>query len=282
MWTPMELSINQIEVDLNLQMRANEPPPEEYAELLKKNRGKWPFPPIRVVKVGDRLLLVEGFTRLRAAVQAGRSKIEVEAREGTWASAVEEACGSNAEHGYRRTAADKRRAIVRAYEELTQSPSKIATICRVSRTSVYAVLEELRPAKAPRAASTATQVQPSAVIAPPPSRPAVASEIDEECPVCGACNWTPTDAGYVCDVCRYEHGEVAAVEEEDREDRASRRELIEDGVKRDLAAVNSDFGRLVRSLQRAGLAEVTERHMLQINKKIQDAIRAQRRGQAVG
>ena len=271
-WAKTEVSINEIDVDLNLQMRANEPPPEDYEELLRKNRGEWPFPSLRCIQAGDRLLLVEGFTRLRAATNANRRTVPIEVRPGTWKDAVAEACASNEDHGFRRTAADKRRAIVRAYEELSNSPTKIAAACRVSRALVYTVLEELQPAAAPKKAKAKT----ASDIAPPPARNST-SEIDDECPVCGARTWVPSDAGYNCSVCQYEHGEAAAVEEEDREERADRRELIEGGVARDLAVVKADYGRLVRSLERAGLKDCCDRPMLQIHKKIQDAIRAQRR-----
>lgn len=278
MWSQCELGVNEVEVDLNLQMRANEPPPEEYEEIFRKNKGSWPFPAVRIIKAGDRLLLVEGFTRMRAAVAAGRTKVLADVRTGSWADAVAEACGSNADHGFRRNSADKRRAIIRAHEELSKSPTKIAGICKVSRATVYTVLEELRPAAATRTTTPAATTGTTAdAIAPAPSRPAARSEITDSCPVCGANSWTATDAGYVCDICRHEHGEVAAIEDEDREERASRRELIEEGVNRDLATANSDFGRLVRSLSRVGLGPETERPMLQINKKIQEAIRSQRR-----
>lgn len=271
-WTETEVSINEIEVDLNLQMRANEPPPEDYEEILRKNKGKWPFPSLRCVKVGDRLLLVEGFTRLRAATAASRREVPIEVRDGTWKDAVAEACASNEDHGFRRTAADKRRAIVRAHEELSNSPTKIALACRVSRALVYTVLEELRPAAAPKKAKSKTAND----VAPAPVR-AMESEIDDECPVCGARTWVPSDAGYNCSVCQYEHGEAAAVEDDEREGRAGSRELIEDGVARDLAVVNKDYGRLLRSIERAGMKDACDRPMLQIHKKIQDAIRAQRR-----
>lgn len=273
-WTMYEVAINEIEVDMALQMRAAEPPCEEYEELLRKNRGSWPFPALRCVRVGERLLVVEGFTRLRAATNAGRRHVPIEVIEGTWKEAVAIACGSNNEHGYRRTAADKRRAVLRAREEISQSPTKIAAVCRVSRAFVYSVVEQSQPDPAPRSRPTPTQ---PAAEAPARARTSD-SEIDDECPVCGARTWNASDAGYTCSVCEYEHGEVAAVDDEEREDRASRRELIEEGVARDLAVVNADYGRLLRSLKRAGLDGCTERQMLHIHRKIQEAIRAQRSG----
>lgn len=274
MWALREVGINELDVDLNLQMRANEPAPEDYEEILRKNRNEWPFPPLRAIQVGERLLLVEGFTRHRAATNASRRKVPVEVREGTWKDAVEEACGSNADHGYRRTMADKRRAIVRAHEELSQSPTTIAKVCRVSRASVYTVLEELRPAAVAKKKKKADVVSADEV-APAPVRADRKSEVDEDCPVCGARDWEATDGGYECSVCAYEYGETAAADETD--ERASRRELIEEGVARDLATVSTDYGRLLRSLARAGMEAETERAMLSIHKKLQDRIRAQRR-----
>jgi hypothetical protein len=273
-WTAKEVSIPEIVVMMDLQMRVNEPAPEEYEELLRKNRGEWPFPPLRCVQVGDQLLLVEGFTRLRAATNASRRKVPIEVRDGTYKDAVMEACASNYDHGYRRTTADKRRAVLRAKEEVDSSPTKIATICRVSRAFVYSTLEELKPEPATKKSRPKTADE----VAPAPARaPKSESEIDDKCPVCGNRDWVATDAGYTCEVCQHEHGEVAAAEEEESEDRASRRELIEEGVAKDLATVNTDYGRLQRSMKRAGLYEKSEHQMLHIFKKIQEAIRAQRR-----
>lgn len=282
-WKEKTVRIDEIEVSMKLQMRAQEPPSEEYEEILRKKRSEWPFPRVRCVLVKDgdaeTLFLVEGFTRLRAASDANRAKVPIEYAEGTWQDAVGEACASNADHGFRRTAADKRRAIIRAYEDVSESPTKIAKTCNVARATVYTVIEELKDAPAEQEGKKGAKPgkSPSTSASPDPVRPEPDSEIKTPCPVCGNVRWEPSDAGYTCAVCQQDYGEVAAVEEEEREEQASRRELIDEGVARDLATAKSDYGRLLRSLSRAGLADATERPMLAIHKKIEAAIRSQQR-----
>ena len=273
MWESKEVSITEIEVDLSLQMRSTEPPPEEYEELLRKQRGEWPFPPLRCIQCGERLLLVEGFTRLRAAASASRKRVPVEVRPGDWKEAVAEACASNNDHGFRRTTADKRRAVMRAKEDISPSPTVIAKACKVSRAFVYATLDELKPEQPTKKSKKKGDEGPNRA----PAQARNESEIDDECPVCGNHDWTASDAGYTCSTCQHEHGEASGVEDDEKEERASRRELIEEGVARDLAEVNSAYGRLFRAVKRAGLDAKTERPMLQIHKVIQEAIRAQRK-----
>jgi hypothetical protein len=77
-WKKKEVRVDEIDVDPRLQVRAVEPPIEEYEEILRKNRRVWPFPFLRCVLLppdldneSERLVLVEGFTRLGAAVAAG-------------------------------------------------------------------------------------------------------------------------------------------------------------------------------------------------------------------
>lgn len=288
--TTKTVRVDEIEVSSLLQMRANEPPCEEYEEILRKRRAEWPFPPLRCIQVGERLLLVGGFTRLRAALKAGRKEVPVEITKGAWKDAIAEACGENEDHGFRRTVADRRKAIIRAQEEGVTSPTAIAKICRLSRTTVYQVLGAEKPTlpgvpDKPKAKpkAKAEEAEPS-----PPSRalstaPAKASHVArsgepvEDCPVCGEKDWTATDAGYVCGTCQYDHGEVAAADDAERIDAAGRRALIEDGVAADVVKANSDYGRLLRSLRCAGLHDSCERAMLSIHKKIQEALRAKAR-----
>lgn len=282
-WTERLVRVDEIEVSMGLQMRVSEPPSEEYEEILRRQRGEWPFPRLRVIVVagesGDRLLLVEGFTRLRAAIDAGRTKVPIECRPGAWEDAIAEACASNAEHGFRRTAADKRRAIIRAYEELTQSPTKIASICKVARTTVYAVVEGLRGEEVSDSVDASVTTQRAKSASPDPQRAErdSQSEITDECNVCGNVSWQATDAGYVCSVCQQSYEEVAAMGDDESEERATRRELIEEGVARDLAEAKSAYGKLYRALENAGLGDATERPMLQIHKKIEDSILSARR-----
>lgn len=260
-WISVELGIADIEVNPALQMRAIEPPADEYQELLAKDKNAWPFPPVRVIKFADRHLLVEGFTRLKAAAGAGRMTVPVETRPGTWLDAVTEACASNSEHGFRRTNGDKRRAIIRAYEEGITGKTELAKVCKVSRATVYLVLDELEKKK-----DTGTGTKPK----PGPKAVPATTEKTERCPVCGGCAWEASDAGYVCGVCQHIDGEAAGADPEELEERVDRSQQIETGVDADLKAAKADFGRLVRSLKKCGID--ADRPLEAINKLITKAI----------
>lgn len=258
-WIQVELGIADIEVNPALQMRAIEPPADEYQEILAKDKKSWPFPHVRVIKFGDRHLLVEGFTRVKAAAAAGRMTVPVETRPGTWMDAVLEACASNADHGFRRTSSDKRRAIIRAFEEGITGKTDLAKRCMVSRALVYQVLDELEKKK-----DTGIKAKPG-----PKPVPAV-TEKAERCPVCGGCAWEASDAGYVCGVCQHIDGEAAGADPEELEERVDRSQQIETGIGEDLKAAKADFGRLVRSLKKCGID--AERPLEAINKLITKAI----------
>ena len=69
------------------------------------------FPPVVIYEQCGDLWLSEGFHRVAAFDQLEHQKIRAEVRPGGRIEAVVNACGSNAEHGARRTNADKRRAV---------------------------------------------------------------------------------------------------------------------------------------------------------------------------
>lgn len=264
-WIKVELGVSHIEINPALQMRAIEPPSDEYHELLAKNKTAWPFPPVRVIKFGDRHLLVEGFTRMRAAADAGRLTVPVETRPGTWLDAVHEACASNVEHGYRRTASDKRRAILRAMEEGITGKTELARVCRVSRATVYTVVEEQdRRAAVDAPAKSRT--------APGPKPASATSERADRCPVCNSNAWEASDAGYVCGVCQHIDGEAAGADPEELEERVDRSSQIETGIDNDLKTLKADLGRLIRSLKKCGID--ADRPINALNKIINAAIGA--------
>ena len=81
---------------------------EEYAEAMLAGDV---FPPIIVFSDGTDHWLADGFHRARAAKMLGRESIDADVRQGTQRDALLYGIGSNAEHGLRRTQADKRKAI---------------------------------------------------------------------------------------------------------------------------------------------------------------------------
>lgn len=97
------------------------------------------FPPVIVFYDGAEYWLADGFHRRLAASAANLTEIDVDVRQGTQRDAVLFSVGANAVHGVRRTAADKRRAVLRLLEDAewcAWSDREIAKRCGVSHTFV--------------------------------------------------------------------------------------------------------------------------------------------------
>ncbi len=84
----------------------------EYAEALGDGAR---FPPIVVFRHDGADLVSDGFHRVAACRQAGRTEIEADVHHGTREDALWFALGGNRAHGKRLTRADKRHAIELAY-----------------------------------------------------------------------------------------------------------------------------------------------------------------------
>ena len=97
------------------------------------------FPPVVVYFDGADHWLADGFHRVAAATQAKSLKISVDIRKGTKRDAVLHSVGANADHGYRRTNEDKRRAVERMLKDKEWSKlsdREIGRHCRVSNVTV--------------------------------------------------------------------------------------------------------------------------------------------------
>jgi hypothetical protein len=82
---------------------------DEYADLM---RAGIEFPPVVLFFNGDESFWIgDGFHRCHAARQIGRETIRAEVRRGDERDALLYSCGANITHGWRRTNADKRRAV---------------------------------------------------------------------------------------------------------------------------------------------------------------------------
>jgi len=131
-----EIEIAQITTDGGTESRAlNQQVVTEYAEVYKADPKK--LPPPDVFFDGTHYWAGDGFHRLEAAKVAGLKTIQVNVREGGRIEALKHSLGSNDEHGYRRTAEDKRYAIRKALAEFPDHSSRmIAKWCRVSHNFV--------------------------------------------------------------------------------------------------------------------------------------------------
>lgn len=129
-----KIRIEDITLDPRLQVRAKMDfeAIDEYAEHLDS------LPPCKAVR-GDKLWLTGGWHRLHAHKKAGIEVVPCEVTEGTFADAVAEAAGENADHGLRRSDEDKKRAVrlvLGTPEHADKSDRLIAEICRVGHPFV--------------------------------------------------------------------------------------------------------------------------------------------------
>jgi hypothetical protein len=140
----VQLELKQLRLDSRAQPRVviDNRVVNDYAQQICEGAT---FPPVVAFRNGDIWWLADGFHRYHASWQAGREKIDVDEREGTLRDAILYSLGANAEHGLRRSNADKRRAvaamlcnkaIARDDEGTPWSDGAIAARCRVSSTFV--------------------------------------------------------------------------------------------------------------------------------------------------
>jgi len=142
---PSEIKLSSIRLDGGTQPRA-ELREEVIAEYAEDMRDGAVFPPVVLFFDGATYWLADGFHRVKAAFRAGRDTIRAEVRQGTRRDAVLYSVGVNADHGVRRTNADKRRAAMTLLndEEWTKwSDREIARRARVHHQMVSRLRAEL-------------------------------------------------------------------------------------------------------------------------------------------
>lgn len=120
----------------------------EYAELIQAGVE---LPPITVFhdKAEDIYVLADGFHRFDAHSQLNKKAVDCIVRKGTAREAQLFALGCNADHGLRRTNADKRRVVeimLKDEEWSKMSDRAIAKQCVVSNTMVSEIRAELNGA----------------------------------------------------------------------------------------------------------------------------------------
>lgn len=104
------------------------------------------FPPLTVYFDGETYWLADGFHRRYAAISLGLAEFPCEIRRGGLREAILHSCSANAEHGHRRSNADKRRAVTRLLEDeewRQWSDREIARQCRVHHTFVGKMRSEM-------------------------------------------------------------------------------------------------------------------------------------------
>lgn len=192
--TSKTLNIKTIRIDGGTQSRAeiNSATVAEYGEALKEGIT---FPPVTVFFDGTDYWLADGFHRFLAHNTADKASIAADVRTGTQRDAQLFSFGVNAEHGLRRTNADKRKAVESMLSDVEWaqlSDREIAKSCAVSHTYVAAIRSP-KPAATPTSTATAkpapavdkgtvTKVEPAATgnVASAPDAPAVKSQAQQD------------------------------------------------------------------------------------------------------
>lgn len=139
-----KLNLNAIRIDGGTQPREriDMATVTEYAEAIKAGAE---LPPVIVFHDGADHWLADGFHRWHAHKQAEKASIAADERAGSLLDALLYAVGANGTHGLPRSNADKRKAVEMVLTQdawATWPETKIAEVCRVSRTLVRSVMAE--------------------------------------------------------------------------------------------------------------------------------------------
>ena len=145
----MNLSLDKIRTDAGTQSREkiDQNVIAEYADSMKNGAQ---FPQIIVFHDGAEYFLADGFHRYFAARKINSPNLDCDVREGTLRDCILFSYGANPNHGLRRTAADKRKAVIGMVTDIEWqdwSDREIAKHCNVSHTFVAAIRKELNAAK---------------------------------------------------------------------------------------------------------------------------------------
>ncbi|MFH1383357.1 MAG: ParB/Srx family N-terminal domain-containing protein [Candidatus Omnitrophota bacterium] len=140
----MTLNLTQIILDPQLNTRIAGLDLVTIAEYAESMATGDIFPPLEVFTDGESYWLVDGFHRMEAMKQTGITETAVTLHQGTWREAKLFSFQVNAEHGKRRTNADKRRAVMQMLQDdewVNWSDREIARRCKVTHPLVAAMRE---------------------------------------------------------------------------------------------------------------------------------------------
>ena len=140
-----ELRLEVIDASIETRYRLDESVVKEYGE---KMRAGVQFPPLKLVeeRKAECYWMWDGQHRLKAAKLAKLKTLSCRVKQGTKQEALRLALGANADHGLRRTNADKRKCVLIAMNEPEfekMSNRKLAELCSVSRMLVKEIKDEI-------------------------------------------------------------------------------------------------------------------------------------------
>jgi len=141
-----DIQLDQVETGDATQMRVAGTDPAvvvDYADAMEAGAH---FPPILVFHDGETYWPADGFHRIEAAKRIDRPTISADIRQGGKRDAILIAASANADHGLRRSQADKRQSIetlLRDPEWARWSDREIGKACKVDHKTVGKVRREL-------------------------------------------------------------------------------------------------------------------------------------------
>lgn len=141
--------ISDLRRDAELQCRAKGTQRTTVTEYATSMTAGAIFPPVVVFRDRQGVLwLADGFHRCAAAEHAGVAELAADVREGGRRDALLYAAKANAEHGLRRTNADKRRAVLLVLAAFPKmSDRKIGEACGVDNKTVAAARRAQAPSE---------------------------------------------------------------------------------------------------------------------------------------
>jgi hypothetical protein len=253
----------------------------EYEEGWK---DKVDFPPVQVFEVDGELFVVDGFCRVMAASNIGKSKIPATVTRGTFSDAVRAACGANYAHGLRRTNADKRKAAMIAIAQFPDETTRaLAEMCGVSHAYIGNLRDSERKIEKlidQAAAGEVPELTPDPKPKPekPPAKPDMGIPVPGwKCSGCAGVNQVLTDGGYACSACLCPVGETAkSVEANQKTDepQVEAEPILEtfpnstDPDPEKMPAVHTAWGRFIRACDAAKCSPVFRIEIESVTKKL--------------
>lgn len=144
-----QLDPKVLTLDPELQQRESYPPNivDEYTEAYKAGAE---FPPLTVYYDGEKHWVSNGFLRTQAAILAKQETVKCDVRKGSRDEALLDSLAANETHGVRRTYADRRKAIIKAFSlpgNANAAANAIAQLCGVSTALASTVKKEVQEAR---------------------------------------------------------------------------------------------------------------------------------------
>lgn len=141
-----DVLLNEINLSPDhLQMRSDGMDADHVEQIIEAIEGGHSVPPLTAYQVGEKLWLVDGHHTHAAYKAIDRTEVRCNVYTGSFDDAIDYAAGANAEHGKRRSRADRQLAVeTLIVRNPSRSNREIARKAKVSEFMVRAVRKRLR------------------------------------------------------------------------------------------------------------------------------------------